>query len=406
MKVTLVNHSDSLGGASVVTYRLMHALRRLGVDARMLVTSKTTDDRAVTQAASRLRSRLPFLAEHLEIFIGNGRSRADLFKASIATAGLPLSRHPLVRDADAVILNWVNQGMLSLGEIGRIASAKPTVWTMHDMWNMTGICHHAALCGRYLDRCCDCPLLHSSAGPHDLAARTFDRKMELYHRRRIRFVAVSSWLADRARGSALMRDADIEMIPNPFFVDEAAAPVAMTRADAGLPAEGRLVVMCAARLDDPVKGLPIAVEAFNRLGRTDIIPVFVGALRDPRALDGLQCRFIRTGPIDDPERLRAIYHHASAVLSTSSYESFGATLVEGQAAGCVPVAFAHDGRADIVIDGKTGYTADYPDAAGISRAIARAVDDPIPPEQLAGHAGLFSWQHVGRRYIDLIQSML
>lgn len=75
MKVTLINHSDSLGGASVVTYRLMHALRRLGVDARMLVMSKTTSDENVTQAAPRWRSRIPFLAEHLDIFAQNGCSR-------------------------------------------------------------------------------------------------------------------------------------------------------------------------------------------------------------------------------------------------------------------------------------------------------------------------------------------
>lgn len=406
MKVTLINHSDSLGGASVVTFRLMQALRRLGVDAQMLVTSKTTGDAAVMQAAPRWRSRLPFLAEHLEIFARNGMSRDDLFKVSIATVGLPLSRHPLVRGADAVILNWVNQGMLSLNEIARIADTKPTIWTMHDMWNMTGVCHHTGTCDRYMTHCADCPLLHSSAGEHDLSARTFDRKMRLYHDSRIHFVAVSSWLAERASSSALMRDADMSVIPNPFFIDEASEAPSMTRAEAGLPAEGRLVVMCAARLDDPVKGLPVAVEAFNRLARPDIVPVFVGALRDQHALDGLRCRYVHTGPISDRQRMRAIYHHASGVLSTSSYESFGATLVEGQAAGCVPVAFVHDGRSDIVTDGETGYTAVYPDANGIARAIARAIDDPIEPARLVGHARRFSWQQVGRQYIGLLESLI
>ena len=38
MKVVLINHSDTLGGASVVTARLASALRAEGVDARMLET--------------------------------------------------------------------------------------------------------------------------------------------------------------------------------------------------------------------------------------------------------------------------------------------------------------------------------------------------------------------------------
>lgn len=42
-KVVLINHSDTRGGASVVTYRLMQALSRAGVDARMIVMHKGTD---------------------------------------------------------------------------------------------------------------------------------------------------------------------------------------------------------------------------------------------------------------------------------------------------------------------------------------------------------------------------
>lgn len=406
MKVTLINHSDSLGGASVVTYRLMHALRRLGVDARMLVMSKTTSDENVTQAAPRWRSRIPFLAEHLDIFAQNGCSREYLFKTSVAKAGLPLSKHPLVLDADVVLLNWVNQGMLSLNEIQRIATMKPTVWTMHDMWNFTGICHHSGECDVYRIGCSFCHMATVFAGKNDVSIRTLMRKQALYKAAPMKFVAVSNWLADRARDSTLMVDADIEVIPNPFFIDEAAAPVSLSRSDLGLPARGSLVMMCAARLDDPLKELPIAVKAFNILGRHDVVPVFVGALRDPHALDSLEIPYVHTGPVNDPERLRAIYHHASAVLSTSSDESFGATLVEGQAAGCVPVAFTHDGRADIVVDGVTGYTAIYPEAQGIADAIARAVDHPIPAGQLVEHARSFSWQTVGTRYIDMMQQML
>ena len=40
--------------------------------------------------------------------------------------------------------------MLSLKNIEKIlASGKPVVWTMHDMWPCTGICHHARECTRY-----------------------------------------------------------------------------------------------------------------------------------------------------------------------------------------------------------------------------------------------------------------
>lgn len=122
MKIAIVNKSDSTGGAAVVSRRLMEALRAAGADARMLVTEKLTDSTYVERAASKARVMLPFLEERLKIFVANGFDRSTLFKIDTASDGLPLWRHPLVEGADAVLLNWVNQGMLSLKGIRKIAA--------------------------------------------------------------------------------------------------------------------------------------------------------------------------------------------------------------------------------------------------------------------------------------------
>lgn len=114
MKVVLINKSDSTGGAAVVSKRLVEALRGINIDARMLVVEKLSDAPYVALAASPKRAAIPFLAERLKIFCSNGFSRAELFKADTASDGLPLCRHPWVREADVVVLGWMNQGMLSL----------------------------------------------------------------------------------------------------------------------------------------------------------------------------------------------------------------------------------------------------------------------------------------------------
>ena len=62
-KVVLINHSDVKGGASVVTFRLMMALSRAGVDARMVVTDKATANLRVAQATPQWRHELAFLRE-------------------------------------------------------------------------------------------------------------------------------------------------------------------------------------------------------------------------------------------------------------------------------------------------------------------------------------------------------
>lgn len=409
MKVTLVNHSDILGGASVVTFRLMEALRAEGVDARMLVTKKSSDSPYVEQAASGLRAKIPFLKEHLHIFTHNGFSRRDLFKASIATTGLPLSRHPLIEDADAVILNWVNQGMLSLDEIARIAARKPTLWTMHDMWNFTGVCHHAGSCDKYLTHCAHCHLLNRAASSSDLSFKTFGRKARLYAATDIRFVAVSTWLAGKARSSALLGNGRVEVIHNAIRLDRFSAPPVCSRADLCLPENKKLIVFCAARIDDPIKCLDVAVGAFNELAGThgdSACAVFVGDLRNSEALSGLRFPYVHLGPVYSPEKMQSIMSHGSVVLSTSGYESLPTILIEGQAAGAVPVGFVHDGRADIIQDGITGYAISQEDSSKIeatATALRKALDHPLTKEALANAARRFSYHSIARKYLELIE---
>ncbi|MDE7388891.1 MAG: glycosyl transferase, partial [Muribaculaceae bacterium] len=112
MKIALLTTSDSTGGAAIAAARLAEALVGLGQE--------------VTVVTRNGRSRIPFIAERLDILARNGFNRRDLFKVSTASFGVSIADLPAVREADAVILGWINQGFLSLKEIGR--SSKPMLW--------------------------------------------------------------------------------------------------------------------------------------------------------------------------------------------------------------------------------------------------------------------------------------
>lgn len=352
LKILLVNHSDTAGGASVVTYRLMDALNREGADARMLVVHKHTDSLRVTTAASPRKSRLPFLAEHADIFLRNGFNRETLFKISTARYGLPLHRHPWVAEADIIVLNWINQGMATLKEVRALASLKPVVWTMHDQWNMTGVCHYTDGCERWRkDECRDCPLV----GRGKLAHRVFLDKKRLYSTAKLHFVAVSNRLAELCRQSELMHRADITVIPNALPVEKFGTVPALSRSGLGLPENGRIVVMGAARLDDPVKNLPLAIETLNGLKTPDVTAVFFGDLRDRSLLNTLRIPYVYLGVVREHERLQSLMAHADVVLSTSVWETLPGTIVEGIAAGAAAVATDNGGQADIIEESVTGY---------------------------------------------------
>ena len=99
-----------------------------------------------------------------------------------------------------------------------------------------------------------------------------------------------------------------------------------------------------------------------------------------------------------------MFAHAAAVLSTSSFESFGATLLEGQAAGATPVAAIHDGRGDIITDGVTGYA--FGPNRSAADALRLAISNPIPADTLLQAAARYSYRSVANAYSNLFSEML
>ena len=416
MNILIINKSDSTGGAAVVSRRLMDALSAEGENVRMMVVEKLTDSPHIEVAAPPESAMLPFMGERLRVMAQNGFNRSTLFKIDPGSDGLPIWEHPLVREADAILINWVNQGMLSLKGVKRMLDmGKTVIWTMHDMWCMTGVCHHAGTCRRFEEECGRCPLLGFMAGKNDLSHRVWKKKEKLYSLdNRITFVAVSHWLANKAKESKLLKGQDVKVIPNAFPLPEA------TERKAEMP-EKVSILFGAARLDDPIKGLPVLKDAFRLLKETypgiaeRVELVTFGEAKDPRSLDGFEVATRHLGTVRGEEELRKVYEGAHILVSSSSYETLPGTLVEAQAYGCIPVSFDQGGQGDIVAHESTGYLARYNDdsrlaarelADGIAWAVKIAEDpeamDAMRRRMRESVEERFAASRVARAYIDLI----
>lgn len=409
MRIVLLSRSDSTGGAAVVSRRLTEALRRQGHDASLLVVEKKTDLPYVVKADYPLLKPAAFYAERAQIFLNNGFSRKNLFKVDTASFGLPLWKHPLVKEADAVILNWTNQGMLSLDGVRKICSlGKSVTWTMHDMWELTGICHHSMTCRRYLEDCGNCPLLDRGQGIRDLSWRTYCRKRELYGAADITFVAVSRWLEERAREASLMRGQRVVTINNPYDCQGESAK-------AGAKGRRRRILFSAATIDNWIKGLDTLREALGILG--DRYPklavesevAFLGNVKNPASLEGFALPVVPLGYTTDEKELIEHYRNADVIVNSSYFESFGLILTEGQAYGSVPVAFDRGGQSDIIDHQHTGYLADWSDnprarAENLATGIAWALenrDSEMIKRMRRSVEEKFSYENIARQYINL-----
>ncbi|MBO4722657.1 MAG: glycosyltransferase [Muribaculaceae bacterium] len=410
MKIVIVNHSDMQGGAAIVSLRLAHALQEAGVDARMLVIDKQSGDPLVGVMGSKYRNKWNFLSERLGVFMRNGFRRDTLFKIDTGSHGINIAAHPWVKDADVVCLNWVNQGTLSLKNIKQLAqSGKPIVWTMHDMWNCTGVCHYSFECERYKDRCHSCPLLETKGD--DLSTTIQEKKRKLYEQAPIHFVAVSHWLAECCKQSKTMSDSSLSVIYNAFPIHDFDYH-RLSGNIKEIPADKKIIVMGARRLDVEVKGFKELIETTQYIARnkpelaSKIHLVLYGELNNKSLLNKIEVPCTYLGSIGSTEQLSQLYRHSDIVLSTALYENLPGTLIEGQASGCLPVTFGKGGQANIVDHLKTGYIAEYKDPASVAAGIEWAIDANVSREFLHNEVERkFAASKIAQQYIELFNNL-
>lgn len=418
MNILIVNTSELTGGAAVAANRLMKALSKSGIEVSMLVRDRKTDDSRVASVnrswVSIKLNFLRFLWERLIIFICNCFNRKTLFQVSIANAGADISKHPLVRMADVIHLHWINQGFLSLSDIKKLVrTGKPIVWTMHDMWPCTAICHHSFGCERFKEECGECLFLRSHTHK-DLSNLVFYKKRFLAGSK-IQLVAVSAWLKKQAQASALTKMLPVEVIPNvidtSLFVP---SDKAEARKSLSLPLDKKIILMGAARINDPIKGFEYLVKALSilkeRKGEEDYFLVLFGGIKgDDSFLSEIPIPYVWMGSLSDPSMIAKLYAAADVTVVASLYETFGQIIIEGMACGCPAVSFDNSGQTDIINHLENGYLAKYKDTDDLAKGIKWVIDnrESLRLDEACIRKAHDCYQEsvVARRYIDLYRSL-
>ena len=356
MKIVILNTSERTGGAAVAAGRLGKALGQAGIQVEKLVR----DDSWL--------NRFRFYWERLIIFLCNHLNRKNLFAVSIANTGMDLSGHPLVKDADIIHLHWINQGFLSLKDIEELVKLnKPIVWTMHDMWPCTGICHHARDCEKFQMICESCFFLKSKG--KDLSTSVFDKKLSLYKEANITFVGCSRWLSGKAKKSYLLRDKTVLSIPNPIDT-EVYHPMDqdMTRELLGLPSGKRLLLFGALNVTVKRKGIDYLIEALRKIEKQDVeLVVFGQAKDDIRGLFPVSIHSM--GYLSDESKIVALYNAVDMFITSSLEENLPNTIMESMACGTPCVGFEIGGIPEMIDHKINGYVASYKDASDLANGI-------------------------------------
>ena len=418
MKVLLINTSESAGGAAIAASRLCDSLNRHGVQAKFLVRDKETDStttfRVPTSGFHELLLKAAFLWERFRIWMANGFHRKGLFSVDLGVGAASIVNTPEFREADIIHLHWINQGFLSLAELRRILrSGKPIIWTMHDMWPATAICHHARDCNNFHTHCHDCPQLRHPAA-HDLSWKVFDQKAATYSEGRITFVGCSQWMADQARQSRLLGGFDVTCIPNtydhhifcPGSQEEA-------RRHFTLPKRLRLLLFACQKVTNPRKGLDYLFTALRsqRLqawqGRLAL--VVVGQMAEEVA-ERIPLPVHTLDYIDDPAEMAELYRAVDLFVTPSLEENLPNTIMEAMACGTPCVGFNVGGVPEMIDHTFNGYVARYCDADDLAKGIDHILSDLQYSDLSAAAAKkastIWNEQQVTQMYIELYEQQL
>nr|WP_129730467.1 glycosyltransferase [Parabacteroides goldsteinii] len=364
--------------------RLQKALKKKGVSVVMLVRDKKSDAEDIVSVNDSFFLRkinyLRFVWERFVLWSNNRFNKNNLFQVSIANTGVDVSSLSVIKKSDIIHIHWINQGFLSLLDIKKlIDTGKPVVWTMHDLWSMTGICHYPGNCLKYLEGCVFCPMQPYAIC--DLAKRNFKKKID-YGFGKIHYVGCSKWIANAAKKSMISANADITTIPNPIdlsvFYPEKKEKA---RQIFNLDLTKKYILFGAAKLTDTRKGLNFFRDAcilLNSFSLTDNyrVEVLLIGNASEEIYDYFPIPVHSLGYIAQECELALAYSSADLFVIPSLEDNLPNTIMEAMACGIPCVGFDTGGISEMIDHQINGYVAKYKDANDLANGISWVLENP------------------------------
>lgn len=371
MKIAMVGDLDKDGGAAIAATRLLRQLIADGHRVNRFVVRKKGDEETTWGCGdvSPVKRNLLRALWHFGLREAHDRMSEMFFADRLGTR---------VREFSPELVNVhnIHSAGLTVGLLPRLRSDEtiPLVWTLHDMWAMTGHCAYSYDCDRFTGACdAECP--YPEEYPASRASRIeagFALRKKIFRRmRNLAFVTPSRWLA-REAGKGILADHPIHTIPNGIDLD-VFFPVAkpLAREVVAFPAERFILLTGAASLQDKRKGLSHLIRSLQEIPYPDrfLLVMFGRAGEVPFPRD-FPVEVRQAGAVAEEGYLRLLYSAADAFVLPTLADNLPNVLVESIACGTPCIAFDVGGVSEVVRPGVTGFLAREGDASDLAACIA------------------------------------
>ena len=363
MKITHITTVDN-SGAGRAAVRIVRALQDSCSVSLLCLYKRYQSDELIVKYLPLKASLLTRLLRKIRVDISTeAKIRKILSKYRIIdgytqfASDFRVENDMQIKTADIIHLHWISFFV----DIERLFAStnQPIIWTLHDMGGFTGLCNYSMMndehdCTLFEKQCGNCPIL-SSNKQSDYSNKQWKKRNQLYQKnlQRLHIVTCSNWLADCARRSSLLRDADIRVIPNCIDV-EVYKPLPKIHRDNVIR-----FMLGAVNAKDPNKGyerLQRMVNCYAVQTQKRIEVLVVGQNSDDLCFQ--ENVLVRSfGFIESDSELAAIYNQADLLLYGSYRDNLPNMIMEAMACGVPVIAFPVGGVPDMIIHEETGYLA-------------------------------------------------
>ena len=316
-------------------YRISKSLQKIGVDSKILVVYKKSNDDTVFSVGkirtllSRVESKfwglLPFDINEKGCLYKRGKQNKTIY--TLPVSNINLSKHPLVKEADIIHLHWVD-GLIDYPSFFENVD-KPIVWTLHDENLFYGVAHY-----------------EKDVINDDIEEKYYKIKKQAVSKiKKLGIVFLSKYFYEKYSDNAMICAANKCIIHN--SVDTAKfKPVdkVEARKELGLDKDAIFFSFIAYDITEKRKGLKTLINAVKSLDDTRLKILAVGK---NDAFSGDK-DVIEMGCINDSSYMSKILSASDYFVMPSTQEAFAQTPLEAMACGIPVIAFPVSGTEELI----------------------------------------------------------
>lgn len=372
-------------------------LREKGVDSNHLVWNKESKDKYTFILAGDKPNRQVFRDYSHEI------SKQYQLDRVYGTNAYDVIYSDLFLNADVVHYHLIHNLAFDINLLPILTKLKPTVWTIHDPWALSGHCVHHFDCDRWQTGCGDCPYLNVHFPLiYDNSALNWEIKKNAIQNSQLDVIVASKWMENLVKKSVMFKNVHLHLVP--FGIDHKKFKPGNKidiRKKLGVPKDALVLT---ARCDySEFKGFDYIEYTLDNIKTNK--EVYVLLMGNNIKKRNKSYKFIEYGWVKDDNLMVDIYNASDIFLMPSKVEAFGMMAIEAMSCGVLPIVLEGTALPDIVNASEAGVAVKR-DKEAYRDTVQYYIDHPEEREKRAKKCLNFAIKTYGKdEYVEKIVSV-